>query len=330
MTMHSDYYRDQEIFKNSIENIFSSSWQLVSHVNCLDNNNIIPINFLENTSNEPLLLTKDKGKIECLSNVCTHRGHLLCDKDKTSKSLLCRYHGRLFNLNGNLKKALGFENAENFPSNKDNLEKIKIKEWKDFIFISLNNTIENLSALDDIEVRLNKFPFSKIKYRKELSNTFEVDTHWALYCENYLEGFHVPFVHKGLSSDIDNHSYKTKILKNGVVQYAKDSKGNNIYGYYYWIFPNMMLNFYSWGLSVNIVEPISIDKTKVKFIYFPLDSKSDSSDAIKDLIQVEYEDQDVVRSVSKGIQSRYYDRGRYSPTHEKGVHYFHQLLSKFI
>ena len=32
--------------------------------------------------------------------------------------------------------------------------------------------------------------------------------------------------------------------------------GKNIYAYYYWLFPNIMLNFYSWGLSINIIEPI--------------------------------------------------------------------------
>ena len=43
--------------------------------------------------------------------------------------------------------------------------------------------------------------------------------------------------------------------------------------------------------------------------------------------RVELEDQSVVQSVQKGIKSRYYKRGRYSPTHEKGVHHFHGLLA---
>ena len=51
---------------------------------------------------------------------------------------------------------------------------------------------------------------------------------------------------------------------------------------------------------------------------------------ISNIIRVEREDQSVVQSVCKGVQSRYYDNGRFSPKHEKGVHYFHQLLSKFI
>ena len=157
-----------------------------------------------------------------------------------------------------------------------------------------------------------------------------IDTHWAMYCENYLEGFHVPFVHKGLSKKIDNESYETEILDNGVLQHAVDNNSKDVYGYYYWIFPNIMLNFYSWGLSLNIVEPVSIDKTRVRFISFPIDNKDKLTKEISDIIKVEREDQSVVQSVCKGVQSRYYDSGRFSPKHEKGVHYFHQLLSKFI
>ena len=91
-----------------------------------------------------------------------------------------------------------------------------------------------------------------------------------------------------------------------------------------------MLNFYNWGLSVNVVEPISINQTRVNFFTFPIDGIDLIEDQIKDLIQVELEDQQVVESVCRGIKSRFYSSGRYSPKHEKGVHYFHQLLSKIL
>jgi choline monooxygenase len=30
------------------------------------------------------------------------------------------------------------------------------------------------------------------------------------------------------------------------------------------------------------------------------------------------------------VQSRFYDRGRYSPSKERGVHQFHRLLGEFL
>ena len=117
-------------------------------------------------------------------------------------------------------------------------------------------------------------------------------------------------------------------LQNEVRKRKKDVE-DDLYAHY-WIFPNLMLNFYSWGLSINIVEPISTDKTRVHFLTFPIDENDDLKDTIVDLIKVEYEDQTVVESVCKGMKSRFYDSGRYSPKHERGVHYFHSLLSRYI
>tara|TARA_Y100000588_G_scaffold102042_1_gene110968 strand:+ start:104 stop:1141 length:1038 start_codon:yes stop_codon:yes gene_type:complete len=327
-TLHSDYYTDDLIFFNSINNIFSSSWQLVGHQEEFKSNNIIPINILPD---EPLILTKDESGIHCISNACTHRGHLVCNRKMNSKSMVCRYHGRSFHLDGKFKNAIGFEGVKNFPSDSDSLSRVQIKEWQKFIFVSLENKVDISNILYDIETRLESFPFNEIKYSDELSKAYTINAHWALYCENYLEGFHVPFVHKGLSKEINNETYDTILFDNGVLQTANSkNNGEKSYAHYYWIFPNIMLNFYDWGLSINIIEPISKHKTKVRFLSYLIDDNHSTRNAINDLNTVELEDQEVVTSVQNGIKSSLYSDGRYSKVNEKGVHYFHTLLSNFI
>ena len=39
-----------------------------------------------------------------------------------------------------------------------------------------------------------------------------------LYVDNYLEGFHIPFVHKDLNSVLDYDNYQTEIFEGGVLQ----------------------------------------------------------------------------------------------------------------
>ena len=46
--------------------------------------------------------------------------------------------------------------------------------------------------------------------------------------------------------------------------------------------------------------------------------------------QTELEDEAVVESVQLGIRSRFYRQGRFSPTMEKCVHHFHQLVGRFM
>ncbi|MFZ9028622.1 MAG: SRPBCC family protein, partial [Crocinitomicaceae bacterium] len=171
-----------------------------------------------------------------------------------------------------------------------------------------------------------------------------VNCHWALYCDNYLEGFHIPFVHEDLNRVLDFGTYENLVYDHVTLQvgYAKDGEehfdlpaghideGKQVAAYYYWIYPNMMFNFYPWGLSLNIVKPISKNRTKVSFITYVYDESKIDQGAGAVLDKVEREDEFVVESVQKGLQSRYYKAGRFSPTMEQGVHYFHQLLANSL
>jgi choline monooxygenase len=93
-----------------------------------------------------------------------------------------------------------------------------------------------------------------------------------------------------------------------------------------------MLNFYPWGLSVNVVEPLGHASVRVRYTTY-VDSRAASllgQGAGGDLNQVEREDQAVVLSVQRGVRSRLYDKGRYSPTREQGTHAFHSMLARAL
>ena len=93
--------------------------------------------------------------------------------------------------------------------------------------------------------------------------------------------------------------------------------GRKIAAYYFWLFPNLMLNFYPWGLSINIITPISVDRTKIQFKSYVWDESKLDSGAGADLDKVELEDEEVVQQVQKGVASRFYRYGRFSPDMEK-------------
>ena len=72
------------------------------------------------------------------------------------------------------------------------------------------------------------------------------------------------------------------------------------------------------------------NKTKVSFLVFVHNEALFNQGAGSDLHRVEMEDEEVVESVHKGLQSRLYFRGRYSPKMETGVHQFHLLMQQFL
>ena len=340
-TIDSSFYTEEYFFNLSINKIFNDSWQYVMHKD--DAGNVLqhPFFFLKDTINEPLVLTFNDKNVTCISNICTHRGNIICQHSNTDKLLKCGYHGRLFELSGKFKSMPGFKKVEDFPSENDNLKELHILDWKNFIFTSLkNNKNANYDFFKHMNDNLYWYPFEELEFSNESSNEYIIDAHWAIYCENFLEGFHVPYVHSGLNENIEFSTYNTELFENGVLQftYSKSDKKtfkninecpksmNNIYAYYYWYFPNIMFNYYSWGLSVNIIEPINKNKTRINFLSFPIKGNKQPTNNSDSLDVVEYEDQQIIQQVHKGINSKFYSKGRYSPDYEKGIHHFHKLL----
>jgi choline monooxygenase len=106
--------------------------------------------------------------------------------------------------------------------------------------------------------------------------------------------------------------------------------GKRIAAYYFWVFPNLMFNFYPWGVSINVVRPLGQELTKVSFIQYVWDHKKYGQGAGARLDRVEREDEVIVEAVQRGVKSRFYNTGRFSPKREQGVHHFHTLLAKAL
>ena len=345
-TLPAAFYTDPQHFNDSLEKIFCKTWQFAGDEHLVQfPYDVFPFTLLEGSLNEPLLLTRNENDgIMCLSNVCTHRANLVVDNPGKKKKLVCGYHGRRFSLDGKFEHMPEFKEAENFPEACDDLAQIPLYRWRQFLFVNLNPAFDFHQVTDTMEEKIGFMPVEKFWYSPERSKSHIVNAHWALYCDNYLEGFHIPFVHPDLNNALEYNSYQTILYSysNLQVGYSKDSTeifdlpeghtdhGKHVAAYYFWIFPNMMFNFYPWGLSLNIVNPISKDTCNVSFLTYVYDESKVDGSAGALLNKVEKEDEYVVESVQKGLRSRLYKRGRFSPTREQGVHHFHLLLSSFF
>ena len=255
------------------------------------------------------------------------RDRKLMFKAYLSNGIRCNYHGRRFNVDGKFLSMPEFEKAENFPTEKDNLSKIPLANWEQFLFASINPIAPLTKFIAEMSEKLSGLNFAKLKFVS--AKDYQVNAHWALYCENYLEGFHVPFVHQSLNAAIDYGTYTTETFRFSSLQTGFDENGE-LAAQYFFIFPNLMFNFYPWGISVNLVKPVTPTKTIVIYLTYISDESKLNIGAGADLETVELEDQAVVESVQRGIRSIFYDSGRYSPTRELGTHHFHRLICEFM
>lgn len=345
-TLPSRFYTDKDIFEQLKHKVFARSWQFICDADVVKlQGDMYPFNFLEGYVDEPLIFTHDAtGQLNCLSNVCTHRGNILVKNATSGQQLQCGYHGRRFELDGTFKYMPGTAGMENFPSKADDLPKAPFKKWFNFLLASIDPAYDFDIVADDIEERIGWMPVKDFIFDAARSQDYLVKANWALYVDNYLEGFHIPFIHKDLAQVLDAGSYTNELYeyanlqlgigKSGDVLFdlppSSPDYGKNVAAYYYWLFPNLMLNFYPWGLSMNIVRPVAPELSKVAYRTYVWDESKLNMGAGGALDKVEREDQNIVESVQRGVKSHLYQKGRFSPTMEKGVHHFHFLLASFL
>ncbi len=345
-TLDARFYTDPEAWALARERIFARSWQWIGDLDDVrEPASLSPRTLLPGCLDEPLLLARDEADVlRCLSNVCTHRGNLLVHEACRARHIRCGYHARRFDLQGRVQFMPEFQQAKNFPSANDHLVEVPLLDFHGLAFASAQPAAPGADFFGAIDERLHWLPWDRLRPDPSRSRDFQFDAHWALYVENYLEGLHIPFLHAGLMATLDFGHYRYELQRYSNLQLAlakpgeaafepppgSPEHGQRVAAYYYWVFPNLMLNFYPWGLSLNLVQPLGPSRTAVQFRSYVIDPSLLGQGAGGDLDRVEMEDEAVVVTVQRGVRSRFYRGGRYSPTREQGVHHFHRLVAEFI
>ncbi|HAA15026.1 MAG TPA: choline monooxygenase, partial [Cytophagales bacterium] len=169
-----------------------------------------------------------------------------------------------------------FGEVEDFPAACDHLAQYPLENWNGFYFTSPQPAFPFSEIAEVLDHKVGFLPWEEFRFDATRSRDYLVKAHWALYCDNYLEGFHIPFVHPDLNALLDFGSYYTELypylnlqvgLADGATEVFELPRDHEDYGkqvaaYYFWIFPNQMWNVYPWGLSVNVLQPLGPARTK--------------------------------------------------------------------
>jgi len=151
-------------------------------------------------------------------------------------------------------------------------------------------------------------------------------------------------VHPGLAGALDYAHYRTEIEGNVSVQIsplkqAGDPAVGKVRGgqnaYYWWVFPNLMINLYQDVMDTNLVLPLGPDRCQVVFDYYFTQREGEEAErfiaqSIEVAHQVQVEDMDICAGVQGGLQSRSFDTGRFSVKREAGGWHFHRLLARAL
>jgi choline monooxygenase len=327
------------------EKIFGRTWQLVGRAEQVAETGQF---FTAEIARESIVVLRDGDALRGFHNICLHRAGPVAQGCGRRQTLQCRYHGWTYRLDGGLLRAPEMEAAEGFRAEDFRLMPVQVARWGPLVFANLDLKAPPLAHfLEDIPQRAERFRAETMRY--VMRKAWDVACNWKVYVDNYLEGYHLPVVHPGLHKELDYDQYRVEPHRYYSLQHAPlrplshapadrryvPSEGED-QAQYYWLFPNVMLNVYQGQMQTNVVLPRGPDRCEVVFEWFandpPADAAADPSwtrlVAFSDEIQDE--DIEICEQVQRNLRSRSYDRGRYSPARENGVHHFHALLHEFL
>lgn len=347
-TIPSRWYFDPEIYAAECRAVFGGTWQMVGRAEQVAE----PGSFVTaDVAGEPILVVHGSdGVLRAFFNVCRHRAACVVNEPAgKANRLRCRYHGWTYDLAGRLIGTPEFDGVADFRREDNGLVPVHVETWGPFVWVHLEPNPPPLAAfLAPLPEQTAGLGLDKLRFveRRE----YELNCNWKIFVDNYLDGgYHVNTVHPGLAGVLDYSQYRTEIAGNTAVQTSplqSSSSSSTVQpfnsstvstvrtgtAYYWWVFPNFMLNVYSGVMDTNLVLPIGPDRCRVIFDFYFAETDGDAArhfivESIRVAEQVQQEDVGICEEVQRGLASRSYSTGRFSVRRESAGYHFHRLLA---
>lgn len=192
-------YTSERFFEAEKERIFLRSWNLLERAEIVPEvGDFRTMSYL----GVPLLVVRGKDmKVRVFANTCRHRGALVAEGAGNCRAFRCPYHFWTYGLDGRLIGAGGYNDPEGKPlidaTNKDEfgLAEVESGVWGGFVFIRFKSGPETL------EQHLGAFVETLASHRLEdmacaRKVVYDMDANWKCFVENYIDGYHIPYVHR--------------------------------------------------------------------------------------------------------------------------------------
>jgi choline monooxygenase len=338
-TIPASWYTDRRVAERERATVFSRSWHPVAR---LDQLTLPGCYVTSEVAGEPIVAVRGEDDvIRAFYNVCRHHAAAVMIRPHGQVAQLrCPYHGWTYSLDGILRGVPQFGGVCRFERSDYGLLPVRSESWEGHLFVTLDAaTPPLLQWLGGMAPRVSALRLGSLRFLER--RTFELECNWKVFVDNYLDGgYHVPQLHKGLGSVLDFNAYSIETEDRYCLQSSPlDPTGGDTAtaavrrgtAQYFWLYPNLMLNWYEGYLDTNLVMPLGPDRCRVIFDFYFDDVSEGASERNRRSIEVseriQDEDHAICESVQRGLSSRAYQSGRLSVRREAGEHLFHRLLA---
>jgi choline monooxygenase len=245
-------------------------------------------------------------------------------------------------MDGSLRGVPQWNRVDLFDKKDFGLTPVHCEIWQGLIFVNTAEAPHPFSeVVDGINKRIAPVTLDTFKFHSKV--IYHIQCNWKVYVDNYLEGYHIPIVHPELAKLLDYKNYVTETCRYYSLQYSpfSDKGDGNLYqakdgeAYYYFIYPNFMLNILPGRLQTNVVIPVDENRCIVEFYYYYQNPEKTGFDAMaaEDIgysETIQQEDIGICEAVQRGLHSKVYNKGRFSVERELGVYHFQSLIKQSL
>jgi choline monooxygenase len=366
-TLLPDAYTSESFFALEQERVLATSWVAVACTSELAR----PGDFVAvEVAGQPLLVVRGgDGTLRSFYNVCRHRGTRLCDAGAghVDRFFRCPYHSWAYDLDGRCLGTPLFEGSEipeseraifdmgdvrAFDKADYGLYPVRVERFGCLVFVNLDPDAAPLAAqLGDLPERLAGYRLEEWRLVRE--KAYEIRANYKLIGENFMEYYHLPWVHPGLVkvSPMKSHyrwqgpGMYTGMTTTPIAQNA-DSGGwkglppigglegdDAVSARFAWLFPNTALNVLPNHLFVMLTRPVAPGHTveRTCLLVHPESLSSTGADDEIDQLarfwdEVNREDIAIVERVQEGLGARAYTGGRMCYRFEEPLHRFQNMV----
>ena len=368
VTLLPDAYTSRKFFEIEREKVFASSWVVVGFTSQVEKTGQT---IVAEVAGRSIIVTRDKqGELRAFHNVCRHRAAKLLDDDTRAvrnNRIRCPYHSWTYDLEGKClgtplfegsdipegaRAAFDMSEVQGFDKADYGLLPVRAESWGFLVFVNIDPDAAPLAEqLGDLPERFSDYRLDEWRVVRE--KTYEVAANYKLVGENFLEYYHLPWVHPELvqvSRMEDHYRWQGPGMYSGfcttpISQNSGDGgwqglpplstlRGDDAEsGRFVLLFPNIAISVLPNHAFIIVANPDGPDSTVEETVILCHPESLEASSAERELDQlakfwdlVNVQDIGIVERVQEGISNPAYRGGRMCYQFEETLHRYQNIV----
>lgn len=365
-TLTPEAYRSEEFFALERERVFATSWIAVGCVAELREPGDV---LVAEVAGRSLFVVRGRaGVLRAFYNVCRHRGTrlLAAGERRVKRFIRCPYHSWAYDLDGacigtplfegsdippDQRAVFDMDGARAFDRADYGLLGLAVETWGPFVFVNLDGQAGPLSEqLGDLPARTAGYRLDEWEIARVAE--YDVAANYKLAGENFMEYYHLPWVHPGLvkvspieahhrwqgpgmytgmctspiAADTDDGGWQSGVP---AIDGLSDADAES--ARFVWLFPNVALNVLPNHLFLIVAEPRGPGQTRERTYLLTHPDTAATEDGIDQLARfwdtVNREDIEIIERVQQGLETTPFPGGRLCYRFEEPLNRFQNMVA---